>query len=80
MKLVGGLGYSDPGAVQGMGSRSCIGEFLARIEMQIHLITIGRELRMQRDETKPPEMVAGVNLLSKDAFIMTPELKTFCAR
>jgi hypothetical protein len=48
--------------------------------MQIHLITIGRELRMRRDETKPPEMVAGVNLLSKDAFIMTPELKTFCAR
>jgi cytochrome P450 len=64
----------------GAGPRNCIGEFLARIEMQIHLITIGRELRMRRDETKPPEMVAGVNLLSKDAFIMTPELKTFCAR
>jgi cytochrome P450 len=64
----------------GAGPRNCIGEFLARIEMQIHLITIGRELRMRRDDTKPPEMVAGVNLLSKDAFIMTPELKTFCAR
>jgi hypothetical protein len=43
--------------------------------VQIHLMTIAKELRLRRDETKLPELVAGVNLLSKDAFIMTSELK-----
>jgi cytochrome P450 len=59
----------------GAGPRNCIGEFLARIEMQIHLMTMVRELRMRREESRPPEMFAGVNLLSKDAFIMKPELR-----
>jgi cytochrome P450 len=59
----------------GAGPRNCIGEFMARIEMQIHLMTIARELRLQRTDTTPPAMVAGVNLLSKEAFMMSPRLK-----
>jgi cytochrome P450 len=57
----------------GAGPRNCIGEYLARLEMQIHLMTIASELRLRREDTRAPEMVAGVNLLSKEAFIMTPE-------
>jgi len=60
----------------GAGPRNCIGEFLARIEMQIHLMIIAKELRLRRDETGSPQLAAGVNLLSKDAFIMTPELRS----
>ena len=37
--------------------------------------TIARELRLQRTDTTPPAMVAGVNLLSKEAFMMSPRLK-----
>jgi cytochrome P450 len=57
------------------GPRNCIGEFFARIEMQIHLMIIARRLRLRYVEIQPPELVGGVNLLSKHDFIMTPELK-----
>lgn len=57
------------------GPRNCIGEFLARAEMQIHLMTIARQLRLRYDEKKPSELVAGVNLRSKHNFVMTPEVK-----
>jgi cytochrome P450 len=57
------------------GPRKCIGEFLARIEMQTHLITIARQLRLRYVDGKPPELDAGVNLRSKHDFIMTPEIK-----
>jgi cytochrome P450 len=57
------------------GPRNCIGEFFARIEMQIHLMIIAQRLRLRYVEVKPPELVAGVNLLSRHDFIMTPELK-----
>jgi cytochrome P450 len=56
------------------GPRKCIGELFARIEMQIHLMTIGKQLRL-RYAGKPPELEAGVNLRSKYDFIMTPEIK-----
>jgi cytochrome P450 len=55
------------------GPRNCIGEFLARIEMQIHLMIIAQRLRLRYVETHPPELVGGVNLLSRHDFIMTPE-------
>lgn len=60
----------------GAGPRNCIGEFFARIEMQIHLMMIAKDLRLRYDETRPPEKVAGMNLLSRHDFVMAPEMKT----
>jgi cytochrome P450 len=57
------------------GPRSCIGEFLSRLEMQIHLMTIAKRLRLRYVETTPPELDAGVNLRSKHDFIMSPQIK-----
>ena len=59
----------------GAGPRNCIGEFFARTEMQIHLMLIAKDLRLRYDDTKPAEMAAGMNLLSRKDFIMAPELK-----
>jgi cytochrome P450 len=55
------------------GPRNCIGELLARIEMQIHLINIAKRLRLRYVQKRPVELDAGVNLRSKYDFIMTPE-------
>jgi cytochrome P450 len=57
------------------GPRNCIGELLARTEMQIHLITIAQHLRLKFAEQIPPELDAAVNLRSKANFIMDPDLK-----
>jgi cytochrome P450 len=57
------------------GPRNCIGEQLARVEMQIHLMTIAKRLRLCYDERTPPQLNAGVNLRSKHDFIMTPEIR-----
>ena len=57
------------------GPRNCIGEIFARVEMQIHLITIAKQLRLRFVESNPPELDVGVNLRSKHDFIMYPELK-----
>jgi cytochrome P450 len=57
------------------GPRNCIGEFLARLEMQIHLMIIARELRLRCVEKVDPELSAGVNLRSKHDFIMIPEVR-----
>jgi cytochrome P450 len=59
----------------GAGPRNCIGESLARAEIQIHLMMFARELRLRYDEERPAEMKTGMNLLSKDDFIMRPEIK-----
>lgn len=56
------------------GPRNCIGEYFARIEMQIHLMTIARQLRLRYVENTPPELDAGVNLRSKYDFMMLPEI------
>jgi cytochrome P450 len=58
------------------GPRKCIGDIFARVEMQIHIIMIAKQLRLRYAETTPPEFDAGVNLRSKNDFIMTPEIKT----
>ena len=55
------------------GPRNCIGETFALVEMQIHLMTIARVLRLRRADQEQPEVAAGVNLLSKKDFIMEPE-------
>jgi enediyne biosynthesis protein E7 len=57
------------------GPRNCIGELLARVEMQLHLIIIARRLRLRYVQTKPLELEAGVNLRSRHDFIMVPERK-----
>jgi cytochrome P450 len=55
------------------GPRNCIGEHFARIEMQIHLMTIARHLRLRYIASQPIELDAGVNLRSKNDFVMYPE-------
>jgi cytochrome P450 len=57
------------------GPRKCIGEFFARIEMQIHLITIAKQLRLRSTDGNRVELDAGVNLRNKYDFIMTPEIQ-----
>jgi cytochrome P450 len=62
-----------------VGPRNCIGENFARLEMQIHLMTIAKQLRLAYDEEKPPELDPGVNLRSKHDFMMMPEIKVIKA-
>jgi len=58
----------------GAGPRKCIGESLARIEMQIHLMTIAKHLRLRSVSEQSIQLEAGVNLRNKHDFIMTPEI------
>ena len=58
-----------------VGPRSCIGEYFSRLEMQIHLIMVQKRLRLSFEQTKPLEVEAGINLRSKNDFIMMPELR-----
>ena len=55
------------------GPRNCIGAAFARIEMQIHLMTIAKHLRLRYIPSGPVKLDAGVNLRSTDDFIMYPE-------
>jgi cytochrome P450 len=57
------------------GPRNCIGELLARVEMQLHLLIVARRLRLRYAQTKPLELEAGVNLRSRHDFIMMPVRK-----
>jgi cytochrome P450 len=59
----------------GAGPRNCIGEHFARLEIQMHLMMFAKELVLRYDEQKVPEVTTGMNLLSKDDFIMLPEIK-----
>jgi cytochrome P450 len=59
-----------------VGPRNCIGEIFARLEMQIHLTMIAKQLRLGYDEAKAPELEAAVNLRSKHDFIMSPEIRS----
>jgi enediyne biosynthesis protein E7 len=57
------------------GPRNCIGEFFARTEMQVHVMTVATRIRLRYVEEHPPEFEAGVNLRTKRDFLMWPELK-----
>jgi len=57
------------------GPRKCIGDFFARIEMELHLIMIAKRLRLRYADARPAELDASVNLRSKCDFVMTPEIK-----
>jgi cytochrome P450 len=58
-----------------IGPRNCIGEFMARVELQIHLVTIARRLQLSYVAAERPQFAAGVNLLSKRDFMMTPRMR-----
>jgi len=59
----------------GAGPRNCIGEYFAMVEMQIHLATIIDTLCLSNTVVEPAQIVAGVNLLSREHFIMRPRLR-----
>jgi cytochrome P450 len=59
----------------GGGPRNCIGEFFARLEIQLHLMMVLRELRLRQDAAQRPEITTGINLLNKHDFIMAPEVR-----
>jgi cytochrome P450 len=58
-----------------VGPRNCVGETLARWEMQIHLIMVASRLQLRRTSAAEPVLAAGVNLLSAVDFIMNPRLR-----
>jgi cytochrome P450 len=62
------------------GPRICIGETLARFEMQLNLIIISKRLRLRPTDARPPELAFEVNLRNKPDFIMAPQAKVLRAR
>ncbi|HUB13466.1 MAG TPA: cytochrome P450 [Acetobacteraceae bacterium] len=63
----------------GAGPRTCIGERLARVEVQLHLMHVAGKLRLRHDSDRPAEMTTGLNLLSKEDFVMRPEKLSYHA-
>ena len=61
------------------GPRNCIGEHLARMEMQLHLVMTARDLELRYAPDKPPGLAAGVNLLSAQDLYMRPALRRAAA-
>lgn len=57
------------------GPRKCVGEFLARVEMQIHIITIASHLRLHHISGDPRDLETEVNLRCKNDFLFTPQLR-----
>jgi UDP-N-acetylglucosamine 2-epimerase len=49
------------------------------IEMQIHLMTIAKHLRLRYIQSRRIEFEAGLNLRSKYEFVMYPEARIFDA-
>jgi cytochrome P450 len=56
------------------GPRNCVGEALARVELQVNLMAIAPHLSLRYDGP-PPELDAGVNLRSKHDLMMIPKLR-----
>lgn len=60
----------------GAGPRNCIGEYFARVEIQVHLASVIDALSLSNTVKEPARIVAGVNLLSRDHLIMRPQLRS----
>jgi len=58
------------------GPRNCIGEPLARAEMLMHLVMVGRSLRLRIVDERPLSLEFGVNLRNRHDFMMMPEFRT----
>ena len=58
-----------------LGPRRCIGEFLALLEMKIHLGLLLQEFHMERTTDEEPELDLGVNLRSKNDIYLQPRLR-----
>lgn len=50
-------------------------KLFARVEIQVHLIVVARELWLRRSETRRPEITTGLNLLSKGDFNVFAEFR-----
>jgi cytochrome P450 len=59
----------------GAGPRKCIGDFLARIEIQTHLMMFGKLLHLRYSGAEPLAMAAGLNLLTEFDLNMLPEMR-----
>lgn len=57
------------------GPRKCIGDMLARIEMQIHIMTVAPHLRLRWVSGNPEELEAGVNLRCRNDFHFVAHVK-----
>ena len=59
----------------GAGPRKCMGDVFARVEIQMHLMMMAKRLHFGACETTRPEFATGLNLLSKQDFVMVPRLR-----
>jgi cytochrome P450 len=59
----------------GLGPRACIGEQLATMEMQQHVLRIAREFRLEFDDRGAVEMESQVNLRTREPVFMRPRLR-----
>jgi len=64
----------------GAGPRNCIGEPLARAEIQSDLMIVARELLLQLQGDTQADINAQVHLMSRRDFIMQPTLRNPCRR
>jgi cytochrome P450 len=58
------------------GPRKCIGESLARLEMQVHMMMMARHLCLKPTAGQQVELEAGVNLRNKHDFLMEPAVRS----
>ena len=50
-------------------------KLFARVEIQVHLIVVAREVWLRRSETRRPEITTGLNLLIKRDFNVFAEFR-----
>ena len=65
-----------PYAPFSLGPRRCIGEYLAILEMKIHLGLLLRQFQLTTTTDVQPELDIGVNLRTKEDIYLRPTLRT----